>query len=75
MRLVLIDRETGESRYCTLEEAETWDWGNPDIWRLVSGWQITSFGGLLNMLYMKAEKDIQEVEILQSPRCMMLAGG
>jgi hypothetical protein len=75
MRLVLLDRETGEDRYCTLDEAETWDWANPEMWRIVAGWQITSFDGLLNMLYMKAEKGIEEVQILQAPRFMMLSGG
>jgi len=75
MRLVLLDRETGEDRYCTLDEAEKWDWANPELWRIVAGWQITSFDGLVNMLYMKAEKGIDEVQILQAPRFMMLSGG
>ncbi len=75
MRLVLLDRETGEDRYCTLDEAEKWDWANPELWRIVAGWQITSFDGLVNMLYMKAEKGIEEIEILQAPRFMMLSGG
>ncbi len=75
MRLLLLDRETGEERYCTLDEAETWDWANPEFWRIVSGWQITSFDGLLNILTMKAEKGIEEIQILQAPRFMMLSGG
>ena len=75
MRLLLLDRETGEERYCTLDEAETWDWANPEFWRIVNGWQITSFDGLLNILSMKAEKGIEEIQILQAPRFMMLSGG
>ncbi len=75
IRLLLIDRETGEERYCTLDEAEAWDWANPEFWRIVNGWQITSFDGLLNILTMKAEKGIEEIEILQAPRFMMLSGG
>jgi len=75
MRLILLDRETGEDRYCTLEEAETWDWANPEYWRIVNGWQITSFDGLLHLLSLKAEKGVEEIEILQAPRFMMLSGG
>jgi hypothetical protein len=75
MKLRVLDRETGESRYCTLDEARTWDWGNQDIWRLVGGWQITSFKMLLSMMYLKAQKGFQEVELLESPRCLLLAGG
>lgn len=75
MRLVLLDRETGRDRCCTLDEAETWDWANPEMWRIVSGWQMTSFDDFLNMLHMKAEKGIEEVQILQAPRFMMLSGG
>ena len=75
IRLLLLDRETGEERYCTLDEAETWDWANPALWRIVNGWQITSFNDLLNLLSMKAEKSIEEIKILQAPRFMMLSGG
>jgi hypothetical protein len=75
MKVRVVYRETGESKYCTLDEAKTWDWGNQDMWRIVSGWQITSFKGLLSMMHMKAQKGIEEVEILESPRCLMLAGG
>jgi hypothetical protein len=75
IRLLLLNRETGEERYCTLDEAETWDWANPELWRIVNGWQITSFNDLLNLLSMKAEKNIEEIKILQAPRFMMLSGG
>ncbi|MGD0235452.1 MAG: hypothetical protein ABSC55_13070 [Syntrophorhabdales bacterium] len=75
MKVKVVYRETEETRYCTLDELKTWDWGNQDIWRIVNGWQITSFKGLLSMMHMKAQKGIEEVEILESPRCLMLAGG
>ena len=75
MKVKVVYRETGESKYCTLAEAKTWDWGSQDTWRIVSGWQITSYNGLLNMMHMKAQKGLEEVEVLESPRCLMLAGG
>jgi hypothetical protein len=75
IKLKLTDRESGQSKYCTLDEAKTWDWGDPETWRMIGGWQITSFQGLLNILYLKMEKGINEVEILEAPRFTMLAGG
>lgn len=75
MRLKLIDAETDESRYVTLAEAKTWDWNNPEMWRVVSGWQITSYDRFLAMLERKAESGIKEVEILEAPRFTMLSGG
>ena len=75
IKLKLLDRETGESRYCTLDEAKTWDWENPEVWRIVGGWQITSFQKLLNILYLKMEKGCEEIEILEAPRFTMLSGG
>jgi hypothetical protein len=75
MRLKVIDRETGERRYCTLDEAKTWDWANPEVWRIISRWQITSYKKFLSMLLLKADKGQQEVEILEAPRFTMLSGG
>ena len=75
IKLKLTDRETGKSRYVTLDEAKTWEWKDPETWRMVGGWQITSFQGLLKILYLKMEKGIDEVEILEAPRFTMLAGG
>ena len=40
IRLKLTDRESGQSRYCTLDEAKTWDWGDPETWRMIGGWQF-----------------------------------
>ena len=75
MKLKLTDRETGKSRYCTLAEAKTWDWANPELWRIVNGWQITSYNRFLSMLIMKGDKGQEEVEILEAPRFPMLSGG
>lgn len=75
VRLILLDRETGEERVCTLDEVETWDWTDPEIWRIVNGWQIASFGELVYLLSLKADKGVEEMQMLQSPRFMMLAGG
>ena len=75
MKLKVLDRETGDSRYCTLADAKEWDWANPEVWRIVNGWQITSFKRLLNMLYLKAQKGQDEIEILEAPRFTMLSGG
>jgi len=75
MKLKLTDRETGKSRYCTLAEAKTWDWANPELWRIVNGWQITSYNRFLSMLIMKIGKGQEEVEILEAPRFTMLSGG
>jgi hypothetical protein len=75
IRLILLDRETGEERPCSFEEAEAFDWGNPEMWRIVNGWQITSFSGLIDLLSLKAQRGVEEIEILQAPRFMMMSGG
>jgi hypothetical protein len=75
VRLKVNYAESGESRYCRLAEARTWDWNNQEIWRVISGWQITSYNKLLAMLVQKAQKGEQEIEMLEAPRFMMLAGG
>ena len=75
MRLKVTDAETKTSRYCEPEEAQTWDWGNPEIWRVINGWQVTSYDRLVFLLYEKAKKGIEEVELLVIPRFMMLSGG
>jgi len=75
IKVRLHDRETGQTRDCTLHEAQTWDWGNPEIWRMVNGWQLTSFQQFLNLLYHKMERGEKEVEIMEAPRFMMLSGG
>jgi hypothetical protein len=75
IRLRVLDGETKESRICSLDEAQTWDWHNPEIWRVISGWQITSFKQLLFILKEKQEKGLEEVELLEAPRFTMLSGG
>jgi hypothetical protein len=75
IRLKVIDRETGESRYCSVAETKAWDWANPEYWRIVNGWQITSYQGLLNLLYLKAEKGYEEIVLMEAPRFTMLSGG
>jgi len=75
MKLKLTDVETDQSRYITLEEAKAWDWNNPEIWRVIGGWQITSYDSFLAMLARKAESGVREVQIFEAPRFMALAGG
>ncbi len=75
VRLKVLNRETAEYRYCTLDEAKAWDWDDPETWRIIGGRQITSFQQLLNVLYLRMEKGYTEVEMLESPRFMLLAGG
>ncbi len=75
IRLKVLNRETEQWRYVTLDEAKEWDWDNPEMWRMIGGWQIKSFQQLLGVLYPKMHKGITEVEMLEGPRFMMLAGG
>ena len=74
IRLKVLDRETNESRYCEIDETKTWDWKNPEIWRVISGWQITSYSMLLFMLRRKEERGLEEVVLQVIPRFMMLNG-
>ncbi len=75
VRLKVTDRETGESRACDIEQAKAWDWRDQETWRIIGGWQITSYAMLLKVLQQKAEKGIEEVEMLEAPRFTMLSGG
>ena len=68
-----MERKT--ERSCDLEEARTWDWGNPDIMRIVSNWQIKDFEMLLFILREKQDRGIDEVDIFEAPKFMVLAGG
>jgi hypothetical protein len=58
-----------------LEEARTWDWGNPDIMRLIGDWQIKNYETLLFILREKKIKGIHEVTMYESPRCILFTGG
>ena len=70
VRLMLRDRETGEARFCTLDEAKTWDWKNPEMWIMIGHWQITSYRSLLQVLSLKIESGCKEIEIIVAPRFM-----
>jgi hypothetical protein len=75
VRLKVIDMESGEVRVCPLDEARTWDWSNTEIWRVVDGFQVTSWDKLVEIASFKAEKGYQEVVVYEGPRFMMLGGG
>jgi hypothetical protein len=75
INLTLCDRETEERRSFTLEEAKTWDWRNPETWRMIGDWQISSYNSLLHVITLKIESGHKEVEIIEAPRFAMLAGG
>ena len=75
MKLTLLDRETGESRPFTLAEAKTWDWKNPEVWRMIGNWQITSYESLVHVLALKLENGWEEVVLLEAPRFTMCSGG
>lgn len=74
IRLKVVDRETNQSRYCEIEETKGWDWSNPEKWRVINGWQVTSFGMLLFMLRQKEERGLEEVVLQEIPAFMMLNG-
>lgn len=75
IKLKVIDMESGEVRVCPLDEAKTWDWDNPKMVRVVSGFHIASWDKLVEVASFKARKGYQEVEVYEGPRFMMLAGG
>ena len=75
IRLKVIDVERNEARVCSLHEVEKWHWGDPRMWRLIDGRQVTSFDSLLGILCHKAEAGCEEVELYEAPRFMNLAGG
>lgn len=75
IRLQLVDVENNTNRICALDEAKTWDWGNPEIMRVIGDWQITNYETLLFILQEKASKGIEEVQLFEAPRFMMLSGG
>jgi len=75
IRLKVVDVESEKIRFCEFDEAKTWDWGNPEMMRLIDGRQVKSFDNLFDILCYKAENGHREVEILEYPRFMLLAGG
>jgi len=75
IRLKLIDVESGEARTFELEEAKAWDWGNPEMMRIIGDLQVTSWDKLVEIVRFKAKKGYQEVEVYEAPRFMLLGGG
>jgi hypothetical protein len=75
IRLKVIDVESKKTRFCEFDEAKTWDWGNPEMMRLIDGRQVKSFDNLTDIVCYKAEKGYEEVKIYEYPRFMLLAGG
>jgi len=75
IRIKVIDMENGGTRISSLGEAKEWDWTNPRIWRVIDGRQIKSLDSLIEILCYKAEAGLEEVELYEAPRFMLLAGG
>ncbi|HEY3276572.1 MAG TPA: hypothetical protein VGJ94_08120 [Syntrophorhabdaceae bacterium] len=75
IRLRVFDGETKEKKIVNIEEAQAWDWKDPNIWRVVNGWQIHSYEALVSLLHRNQEKGVEEIEMLEAPRFSMLSGG
>jgi hypothetical protein len=75
IKLKVIDVENRTTRTCDFNETKEWNWDNPEIMRVIDGWQVTSMEILFEILCYKAEKGYEEVELYEAPRFMLLAGG
>jgi hypothetical protein len=75
IKLKVIDVENRTTRTCDFNETKEWNWDNPEIMRVIDGWQVTSIKILFEILCYKAEKGCLEVELYEAPRFMLLAGG
>jgi hypothetical protein len=75
IKLKVIDVESRTTRICSFNETKEWSWDNPELMRIIDGWQVTSMEMLLEIMYQKAEKGYEEVELYEAPRFMLLAGG
>ena len=71
----VIDMESGETRYCRLEELKTWNWKDPEQMRLIDGRQVTSWEQLAEMVSYMKEEGRDEIELYDGPRFMLLGGG
>jgi hypothetical protein len=71
IKLKVIDMEKGETRIYELDEAKTWDWGNQEIWKVVDGFQVTSWDKLVELALSKAKKGYREVEVCEVPRFLI----
>jgi len=67
--------DTGETRFCQLEETKAWDWSDPEMMRIIGNVQIASWDKLVEILHYKAKKGYQEIELYEAPRFMLLSGG
>jgi hypothetical protein len=65
--LIVLDKETGERRVCSLIEARDWDWENRQKVRTIGPWHIYNFQRLLSVLAQKAEDGLKEVELVEAP--------
>lgn len=75
VRIKVIDMESGEARVCDFGETKTWEWGVPDLMRMVDGRQITSWHSLAEVVSFKVGKGCQEVEVYEAHRFILLGGG
>ena len=75
IRLKVIDIESETTRICEFNDAKSWDWSNPLTLRLIDGRHVKGLDHLVEILFYKAEKGFEEVEIYEAPRFMLLAGG
>jgi hypothetical protein len=75
IRLEVVDVENDNARFCGINEAKAWDWGDPQTMRIIGDRQITSFEHLIAILRYKESQGHQEVKLYESPRFMLLSGG
>ena len=75
IKLKVIDVENRTTRTCDFNETKEWNWDNPEMMRVIDGWQVTNTEMLLEIMCYKAEKGYEEVELYEAPRFMLLAGG
>jgi hypothetical protein len=75
IKLKIIDVENKTTRTCDFDETKEWNWDNPEMMRIIDGWQVTSMEMLFEIMRYKAEKGCEEVALYEAPRFMLLAGG
>ena len=75
IKLKVTDVENRTTRTCDFNETKEWNWDNPKLMRVIDGWQITSMEMLFEIMCYKAEKGCKEVDLYETPRFMLLAGG
>jgi hypothetical protein len=75
IKLWVFDGETKERHIVPIKDTEQWNWKAPGIWRVINGWQVSSYRYLVALLHQKQEKGVEEIEILVAPRFSMLSGG